>query len=263
MAKQAFKSKYGTWALVTGASSGIGREIAVLLAQRGLNIVLVGRDSTRLEEVNAIIQSNGVQTKVISAELEEAKEVNRVLEEVSSLEIGLFVGAAGFGSTGPFSEMPIHTESAMIDVNCRTVMIMTQDLGRKMLDRKRGGVILFSSLVGWQGTPISASYAATKAYVQSFAEAIAIEWKPQGVDVLVAAPGPVMTRFGKEANMNVEKADAADKVAIEIVNALGKRTTVVPGNFAKFLTYSLFMCPRPVRVRIMQKVMSGMTKHGK
>lgn len=118
-----------------------------------------------------------------------------------------------------------------------------------------------SSMVAFQGVPFAANYAATKAYVQSLAEAIARELKPYGVDVLAAAPGPVATGFGQRANMNMDMYLTPEQIAVPILKALGRQTTILPGFLTKFLTYSLRTVPRWAKVRIMEGVMGGMTKH--
>ena len=116
-------------------------------------------------------------------------------------------------------------------------------------------------MVAFQGVPYSANYAASKAHIQSFAEALYHELKPFGVDVLAAAPGPVRSGFEARANMQMDMFLTPDKVAIPILRALGKSSTVLPGTLTKFLVYSLRMLPRPIKVRVMKIVMGGMTAH--
>ena len=112
-----------------------------------------------------------------------------------------------------------------------------------------------------QPVPYSANYAATKAYVQSLGEALAIELKPYGVNVLVAAPGPVDSRFSERANLKMSMMLKPSQVAVPIVKALGKKTTVLPGFLTKFLVYSLRLLPRWGKIKVMQRVAGGMTKH--
>ena len=117
-----------------------------------------------------------------------------------------------------------------------------------------------SSLVGWQGTPWAAPYAATKAYVQALAEGMHVELKPSGVDVLASAPGPVHSGFASQADMRMGAAAAPADVAKALLAALGRQTTVVPGILSKLLTYSLATLPRTVRTRVMSSVMHGIDK---
>jgi short-subunit dehydrogenase len=116
-------------------------------------------------------------------------------------------------------------------------------------------------MVAFQGVPYSANYAATKAYVQSLAEALAIELKPSGVDVLAAAPGPVSSGFEQRANMKMYMSLKPLDVGVPILKALGRKSTVLPGLLTKLLIYSLRTIPRWGKVKIMKMVMDGMTKH--
>jgi short-subunit dehydrogenase len=173
--------------------------------------------------------------------------------------VGLLVASAGFGTSGAFAEGDIHSELEMLDVNCRALLHQSWHFSRRFAERGRGGVILLSSIVAFQGNPWSANYSATKAYVQSLAEGLALEMASRGVDVLAVAPGPTTTGFASRAGMNMGKAmDPAD-LAQPILNSLGRRTTVLPGFLSKLLTYSLTTLPRWARSRVMGMVMKGMT----
>jgi short-subunit dehydrogenase len=259
---QTFNSKYGPWAVVTGASSGIGRALAIELAAKGLDLVLVARRQPELEQLAAELSAgHGVQVRVLAADLAAATALTRIETETQDLDVGLFVAAAGFGTAGEFLDADLETELAMLDVNCRAVMRLSLHFGKRLAERSRGGLILFGSLVGYQGTPRTAHYAATKAYVQTFAEALHIELAPKGVDVLSSAPGPVDSGFANRSNMKMGAAEKPETVARATLAALGKRMTVTPGPLSKALTWSLMTAPRGLRVRIMGKIMGGMTKH--
>jgi uncharacterized protein len=261
MAASPFLKQYGPWAVVTGASSGIGRAFAGKLASSGLSLVLVGRSQEaliRLEE--ELSKAHGTQSRLIVADLGEASGVEKVILETKDLEVGLFVASAGFGSSGPFLDADPETEGTMIEVNCLALMKLTHALGGKMAAQGRGGVILLSSLVSWQGAPFSATYSATKAFVQSLAESLSVEWKPKGVHVQSCAPGPVISSFGERANMAITSGATPEEVAETSLRHLGRRSLVIPGLMSKVLSYSLFLTPRPLRVQIMKKVMSGLTK---
>jgi short-subunit dehydrogenase len=138
---------------------------------------------------------------------------------------------------------------------------LTHHFSRKFKEQKRGGIILLSSLVAFQGVPYSANYAATKAYVQSLAEGLYHELKPFDVDVLAAAPGPVASGFAEVANMQMSMSLKPSDVGIPILRALGRTSTVLPGFLSKLLVYSLRTAPRSLKVRIMQLIMGGMTEH--
>jgi uncharacterized protein len=254
--------KYGPWAVVTGASDGIGREIAIQLAEAGLNLVLVARRRERLEALgNELTRLHGIQVQVIAANLSDAAEIERVNIATAPLEVGLFVAAAGFGTSGSLVNANLETELEMVDLNIRTVLAQTHTFAQRFVARKRGGIILFSSLVAFQGVPRAANYAATKAYVQSLAEGLSVELSPLGVDVLASAPGPVASGFSARADMRMGATLNPREVARATLDALGKRVTVRPGLLSQLLEWALFPLPRPLRVRMMTLVMNGMTKH--
>jgi short-subunit dehydrogenase len=254
--------RYGPWAIVTGASDGIGRELARGLAQRGLNLVLVARRRPALEQLaTELAESHGIKTHIINADLSDDSEVQNLLAATDSFKVGLLVASAGFGTSGSFIEMPLERELDMLDVNCRAVVAMSHHWGQRFAAQGHGGIILLSSLVAFQGVPRSTTYAATKAFVQSFAEGLHLELAPFGVDVLASAPGPVESGFATRANMHMSMALKPAEVAQETLNALGKRGTVRPGWLSKLLEGSLAFLPRWGRSRVMQQVMKGMTEH--
>jgi short-subunit dehydrogenase len=252
---------YGSWALVTGASSGIGRAAALRLAEAGVNLVLVARSTSALAQVATAAEACGVQTRVLDVDLGTTAGAETVERATAELDVGLFVAAAGFGTSGPFGQAALEDELAMLDLNCRAVLVQTFHFARRFRARRKGGILLFSSLVGWHGTPGAAHYAATKAYVQVLAEGIAPELAGAGVDVLAVAPGPVATGFAARADMRPGKEEDPDTVALAMLASLGRRRTVVPGGLAKLLTYSLAMLPRRARIGVLGSVMGGMTKH--
>jgi uncharacterized protein len=252
---------YGSCALVTGASDGIGREFARELAALGFDLILVARRRDRLDALAAELKSkhNTVST-VIEADLARAQDINRVLAQIEPIDLGLFVASAGFGTSGSFLDQPLGAELDMIDVNCRAVVAMTAPIARGMAARKRGGIILMSSLLAFQGVPRAANYAATKAFIQSLAEGLRTELKPHGVDVIACAPGPIASGFAARANMVMGLSQPATAVARTTLKALGRKTTVRPGWLAKFLELSLAPLPRRGRVRMLAQVMRGMTR---
>ena len=260
--KQRLKTKYGPWAIVTGASSGIGRELAERLAESGLNLVINARSVGALETLRHDLQARySINVVSVAADLAQPEGITTLIIATNGFDIGLFVASAGFGTSGEFYKSSLPEETTMIRVNCEALMQLTHHFSNRFRNQKRGGIILMSSLVAFQGVPYSANYAATKAYVQSLAEALAVELKPFGVDVLAAAPGPVTSGFGQRANMNMDMSLTPAQVGIPILKALGRQMTVLPGVLTKFLTYSLQTVPRWGKVRIMKLVMGGMTKH--
>ena len=262
MTSTRFLHKYGPWALVTGASDGIGRQLALECAARGLHIVAVARRADKLAELAEEIRQNfGTQVRSLPADLGTPQGLQSLQEATSDLDIGLFIASAGFGTSGPLLSADLAVEQNMLMVNCFALLHSTTIFARRFAQRGRGGIVLMASLVGWQGTPMAAHYAATKAYVQSLAEALRLELAPHNIDVLASAPGPVASGFATRANMRLGLAVTPQVVARQTLGALGRRGTVVPGAFSKLLTWSLLPLPRFLRARIMGLVMSGMTRH--
>jgi short-subunit dehydrogenase len=256
-----FGEKYGPWAVVTGASSGIGRAIAIRLAETGVNLVLASRGRESLEQLtDELTSKHQVECRVVAVDLGQIAGVELLQEATQMLEVGLLVTAAGFGTSGSFLDGALDDELDMLAVNCQSVAALVWHFGRRFRTRGRGGVIMLSSIVGFQGAPNAAHYSATKAYIQALAEALHVELAGQGVDVLAAAPGPVASGFAARAKMTMGKALTPESVAGPILDALGRSGTVLPGLLSKVLVYSMTGLPRWVKVRIMGRVMHGMSQ---
>ena len=184
--------RYGPWAVVTGASDGIGRDFARRLAEAGVQLVLVARRPEVLDALaTELAGKHGVRTRVLPLDLARPESAQALASATADLDVGLLVAAAGFGTSGPFLDSDLARELEMLQVNCASVTALCHHFGRRFAQRRRGGIVLMSSLLAFQGVPGSADYAATKAYVQTLAEALHVELAPLGVDVLACAPGPV------------------------------------------------------------------------
>lgn len=252
--------RYGPAALVTGASDGIGRAFARKLAEAGFDLVLVARREAALAQLAGELRDrHGVRVKALPADLSDPAQVEAIAEATAEMDLGLLVAAAGFGTSGPFIDGDCEAEMNMIDVNCRALAQLTHIFGRRMTERGRGGIVLMSSLVAFQGVPQAANYAATKAFVQTLAEGLHSELRPRGIDVLASAPGPVLSGFGQRAAMRITSGQTPEEVAEQSLRALGRRTTVRPGLLSKLLETSLKPLPRAGRVWMMGRVMAGMT----
>lgn len=199
-------------------------------------------------------------TKIVVTDLATAQGRQLLEEACSGVDVGLLIASAGFGSSGAFLESNLSVELEMIEVNCGALMAQCRFFGRRFVERKRGGIILAASLVGFQGVPFAANYAATKAYVQSLAEALHLELRRFGVDVIASAPGPVHSGFAARAKMTMNVAIDPDVVARASLRALGRTSVVTPGALSKLLTYSLAPLPRALRSRIMARVMYSMAR---
>ena len=258
--KKTFRQgRYGHTAIITGASDGIGREFARALAAEGLNLVLVARRMDRLEALATELSSaHAISTSIISADLGTNEGVAKVIAETTGQDIGLLIAAAGFGSAGSFIDLSVDDEANMVDVNCRAMVRLTHHFANGFKARGGGGILLMSSLLGFQGVSYSSTYAATKAFVQSFAEGLHGELKPFKVDVLAVAPGPVSTGFAARASMKFSLAAKPNSVAKAALAALGYQTTCVPGVVSQMLNMSLLPLPRWGKTFILTKVMRQM-----
>jgi len=253
--------RYGPWAVITGASDGIGRAIARECARRGLNVVLVARRADRLGDLVRELEAYGNVAKPIRADLSLPSTWDAVAEETAGLDVGLLASCAGFGTSGPFLATNYQTELAMLALNCGAPLALTRRFASRLAERRRGGILLMSSLLAFQGVSNAATYAATKAYNQSLAEGLYADLARVGIDVLASAPGPVASGFAEQANMVMGRAADPAVVARDSLDSLGRTMTVRPGLLAKFLASSLSTLPRGIRIAIMGRIMAGMTKH--
>jgi len=254
--------RYGTWAVVTGGSSGIGLELATQLASAGFHLVLNSRQIEKLQAVaNQLHQLYGVEVRPVAADMATDEGRAQLIAATEGLPVGLLVVSAGYGTSGKLLTNALREEVEMLRVNCEALLVLTHHFSQQFVAQRRGGIILLSSMVAFQGVPFAANYAATKAYVQSLAEALAVELKPHQVDVLAAAPGPVASGFGQRADMQMAMTLKPEQVGVPILKALGRKTTVLPGLLTKLLVYALRTVPRWGKVLIMQQVMGGMTAH--
>jgi short-subunit dehydrogenase len=238
--------------------------MALRLAEARVNLLLVARSGAALEGLAAELASrHGVEARALPLDLARPDAIAVVVEATRGLEVGLLVAAAGYGASGPLIEADAASEAAMVDVNCRALLLLAQHFGRVFAANRRGGMVLMSSLLAFQGVKLASNYAATKAYVQTLAEGLRLELAPFGVDVLACAPGPVLTGFAARADMRMAMGLTPRAVAQETLDALGRNGTVRPGWLSKLLELSLAPLPRRGRVRMMAVVMGGMAQGGK
>jgi short-subunit dehydrogenase len=262
MNKSKFLKKYGTWAVVTGASDGLGKQFAMQLAEIGFNLVLVARRKNLLDDLSERLNATyKVDCISIDLDLSANDAVASLYEKTSHLGIGLIVAAAGFGTSANLIEADIKLEKQLIDLNCRCLMEMSHVYGKKFTAQKKGGMILISSLLGFHGAFGTANYAASKAYVQALGEGLYFELRKHNVDVLTVAPGPINTGFAEAAGMNFMLALKPEEVAKESLASLGRQITLLPGFLTKFLYLSLFILLfRNLKVMVMGMVMKTMIK---
>ena len=255
------KEKYGEHVLITGATSGIGKELARNFAVAGFKLIITGRRTQVLNDLcTEFYDDFNTDVIPITGDLSNPEDIQLLIRETAHLPIGIAIMNAGFGTSGKLIEADIDSEVNLIDLNIKSLLVLTHHFSKKMKG-KGGAIVLLSSMVAFQGVPNAANYSASKAYVQSLGEALAIELKPFGVDVLTAAPGPVDSGFSARANMQMGKAMKPEQIAAPIIKAIGSKSTVLPGFLTKLLVYNLRTVPRWAKVRIMGMVMSGFTRH--
>lgn len=249
---------YGPWALVTGASAGIGDAFARRLAAEGLNLVLVARREDRLRALAEEVQRrHGVQSRVIAQDLGADGAAERVAQQVRDLEVGVLVNNAGFSSVGRFERVPRQKVVEMIRVNCIAVAELTHLLLPPMKTRGRGAIIIVASVAGYLPLGLAATYGATKAFDLMFGEALWAENQGSGVDVCVVSPGPVETEFQQVAGETSHPGASPDSVVTATFAALGRQPSVIEGTFNKVRTWSTRLVPRSQIARIAMGVMRG------
>jgi short-subunit dehydrogenase len=251
-------TSYGSWALVTGASAGIGETFARRVAAQGVNVALVARRGERLRALAAEIErAHGVRTRVVVQDLEADDAADRIAEQVRDLEIGMLVNNAGFSAVGRFDRVPREKLLAMIRVNCLAVTALTHAFLPAMQARRRGAIVIVASVAGYQPLGLSATYAATKAFDLMLGEALWAENRTTGVDVLVLSPGPVETEFQAVAGETPHAGASPESVVDAAFGALGRKPSVVAGPFNKVRAWSVRLVPRAALARLALRVMSG------
>ncbi len=189
-----FPDRYGPWALVAGASDGMGAAYARALAQRGLNIVLIARREALLEQLETeITAAHRVDVRTLVLDLSRDDRLNVIADQTSDIDIGLLIYNAAYPVIGPFLDQSLERQLRSIRVNCDGPIQLAHHFGRRMSARGLGGIILMSSLSSLQGAALIANYAATKAWTLAFAEALSFELGDLGVDVLASCPGATRT----------------------------------------------------------------------
>ena len=229
---KSLRERYGDWALVTGASAGIGAEFARALARDGLGVVLVARREEQLRSLaEELEKSSQVETRVVAADLAEPDAAARVAEAVADLEIAVLVNNAGVGYAGRFDLQDAARTAELVDLNCRAPLLLTHAFLPAMRERGRGAVIFTGSVAGSQPLPLHATYSASKAFDNFMAEALYVENKGAGVDVLGLLPGPVQTDFAEISGGFAHGGELPAESVRCALEALGHQPTVVSGWF--------------------------------
>lgn len=269
-----FTKQFGPWAMITGASSRLGQAFAQELASRGLNIVLSARSEDTLNHIATQIQQDfGVKTRVIVADLSERDSVDVLYVHCADLDIGLIVSNAGASQLGNFMRTGLDELRKSIQLNISTHTDLARYFGDQMLERRagRGGILFMSSVVALQGTPNLSVYAAAKAYILNFAEALHYENAQAGLHISVVAPGPLSTLTSVNQAKKIHsphpfpaikssinlKSDAPQDIVKDALNAIHKNKVVfIPGAMVRirFGFLRRFFYPRSANVSFWARI---------
>lgn len=252
-----FKEKYGPWALITGASSGIGVEFANQLAAKGLNLVLVARRKEPMDALaKELLTQFGIEVRVVSLDLSKEGFYAELEPQIKDIDLGLIVNNAGINCEGHFYRGDLERNLQMLRLNVEAPFILAYNLAQPLLEKGRGGIIFTSSSSAFQATPYLSHYGATKSYILSLAESMHYEFSPQGVDVLALCPGMTeseMTKGMKNSPL-VMKVEPVVKVALD---KLGQSAYVLPGIGNKF---QAFMTQRVLGRDLSRNIAGAMMK---
>jgi len=255
-------------ALVTGASAGIGEGFARKLAGDGYDLVLVARREERLRRLaDELASRHGVAADVIVADLAGDEGAGQVEELLRSGDVDLLVNNAGFGTAGEFARLPLERELEELDLNVRALMRLCHAALGPMLARGRGGIINVASTAAYQPVPFNATYAASKAFVLHFSEALHEEVRGHGVTVTCLCPGPVRTEFQQVASIDEGKVPAiawtsVDSVVETALSALrGRRAIAIPGLVNVISAATVRVAPRLLVRRIAGSMFKNATGH--
>jgi short-subunit dehydrogenase len=261
-----FVDNYGPWAVVLGASEGLGQAFAAGVAARGINVVVAARRSDLLERVaDGIANAHDVQTRTVTLDLGESGFLGDLRSTTEGLEVGLVVYNATGVYTGEFEDQPVDSMRSMVDINCLGPLLVCEHFGRSMIARGRGGVVLMSSGASLAGCPYNATYAASKAFDLVLGESLWAEWRRDGVDVM-SVIGPAMDTPTYRASMPPEvlavtpPAMAPHLVVEEVLDALGSCPSFVPGRTNRELLAALGALPRVQQVEAMAAAHAGFAK---
>ena len=254
-------------ALITGASSGIGLELARLCARGGHDVILVARNAPKLEELAKYLGGMyNVRTEVIVADLEDPEAPQAILEEVErrGLGVDVLINNAGFGDWGLFGRAGLEKQLAMVQVNIVALMILTRLVLPRMVSQRKGRILNVASTAAFQPGPLMATYYASKAFVLSFSQALSNEFKGTGITVTALCPGPTSTKFFEVANLpqNIPMTGPF-MMPVEPVAEAGYHgmmrgsTVVVPGFLNKLLVFSGRLVPRSIPTAIARRIQEG------
>jgi uncharacterized protein len=227
--------RFGPWAVVTGASSGIGREFAGQLAAAGINVVLIARRLAALRDIGTELAARyGIDYRTVGVDLSEPGLLAQVVAATAELDVGLLVSNAGAAIPGAFLDSDLDAQRRIVRLNTTAHLDLTHHFGARLAARGRGGIVLVSALGAGHGVPYMANAAATKAYVASLGEGLHVELATHGVHVTVLHPGPsrtpVLAELGLDAGELPIPVTSVDRCVSDTLRALERnRARCIPG----------------------------------
>lgn len=227
-----FADRYGPFALVAGASEGLGAAFAEALAARGLNLILVSRRAAALEALAEKLRAqHRVEARTAAIDLGSPTLLDELRAATAGVDVGLLVYNAAYSKIGPFLDLTLEEKLRTLDVNCRGPLVLCDELGRRMVERGKGGIILMASMAANQGSALIATYAATKAFDLVLAESLWDELRERGVDVLACRAGATRTPAYERSKPATEAGPVMEPeaVVVEALAALGEKPSMVPG----------------------------------
>jgi hypothetical protein len=247
----AMLGSYGGWAVVTGASAGIGEAFARALAAERVNLVLTARREERLRALaNDLEARHEISTRVVPLDLVADDAPRRLVEATVDLDVGFVLNNAGFGAAGRFEQGTYERVLEMVRLNCVAVTAVSHLFLPRLIARGRGALVIVASVAGYQPLPLAAVYGATKAFDLMLGEALWAENRGRGVDVLAVSPGSTDTEFQAVAGEKPHAAVPPTDVVNATVGALGKQPSVIVGNMNALRTFSLRFAPRALIARV-------------
>jgi len=253
-----------SWALITGASSGLGVDFAHELAAKGSNLVLVARREERMRELATELEArHAIQTKVISMDLSLpgiGAELKALLDN-EGIAVDVLINNAGFGIFGEFIHQSLEKTLNMVQLNVTSLTELTHVFASDMAKRKRGQILLVASVVAYQSSPNYAAYGASKAFVLSLGEALHEELKPYGVTVTVLSPGATATEFFEVSGQKSTPMKQAFMMPSRAVAKIGLaamecgRATIVSGWKNSLMAWSTRLMPRIVQRKIAHRIL--------
>ena len=250
-------------ALITGASGGIGYELALLFAGDGYDCILVARSQNKLKELaERLEREHRVKTLVLAKDLAKPSAVDEIYEEVTaaSMHVDVLVNNAGFPVFGPFVETNLQVELEMLQVNVIALTALTKLFLKGMVERRAGRILNLASTAAFLPGPLMAVYYASKAYVLSFSQALSNELHGTGVTVTALSPGPTRTGFQKRGVMEDSRlvqgqiADAASVALAGYRGLMAGKTIVIPGFTNKLIPWVVRLSPRGVVTRVVRRM---------